>query len=139
MRALLTLAVCLALAPAAQAQDASLFQDLGGKPGIERLMQDFVPRLKADARIGEFFKDTNLKHLQTQLSEQICQLSGGPCKYDGPDMKTTHADMGVGKRDFNALVEDLQLTMDAQGIPFSTQNRLLARLAPMHRDVVSKP
>jgi hemoglobin len=29
--------------------------------------------------------------------------------------------------------------MDAQGIPFSAQNKLLARLAPMHRDIVNAP
>ena len=27
--------------------------------------------------------------------------------------------------------------MDQQGIPFTVQNRLLARLAPMHRDIVN--
>lgn len=39
---------------------------------------------------------------------------------------------------FNALVEVLQSAMDAQGIPFAQQNRLLALLAPMHRDVITK-
>jgi hemoglobin len=27
--------------------------------------------------------------------------------------------------------------MAAQGVPFATQNRLLALLAPMHRDVIT--
>jgi hemoglobin len=27
--------------------------------------------------------------------------------------------------------------MDAQGIAFSSQNQLLAKLAPMHRDVIT--
>jgi hemoglobin len=35
------------------------------------------------------------------------------------------------------LVEVLQQAMDAQGIAFGVQNRLLARLAPMHRDIVN--
>jgi hemoglobin len=30
-----------------------------------------------------------------------------------------------------------QQAMSAQGVPFATQNRLLALLAPMHRDVVT--
>ena len=38
---------------------------------------------------------------------------------------------------FNALVEVLQASMAAQGVPFATQNRLLARLAPMHREIVN--
>ena len=43
----------------------------------------------------------------------------------------------ITKGNFNALVEVLQQAMDAQGIAFGAQNRLLARLAPMHRDVIT--
>jgi hemoglobin len=45
--------------------------------------------------------------------------------------------MDISKGDFNALVEVLQASMDAQGVPFATQNQLLARLAPMHREIVN--
>jgi hemoglobin len=52
-------------------------------------------------------------------------------------MKAAHADLGIRKADFNALVEVLQDTMDQRRIPFRTQNRLLALLAPMHRDIIT--
>ena len=54
-------------------------------------------------------------------------------------MKEAHADQHIGKADFNALVEVLQQSMDAQGIAFTTQNRMLARLAPMHREIINTP
>jgi hemoglobin len=54
-------------------------------------------------------------------------------------MKRAHSGMDITKSDFNALVEVLQLTMDAQDIPFRVQNQLLALLAPMHRDIVNTP
>jgi hemoglobin len=53
-------------------------------------------------------------------------------------MKVVHAEMDISKADFNALVEVLQHSMDAKGIPFSVQNRMLAKLAPMHRDMVNR-
>jgi len=71
------------------------------------------------------------------LAEQFCQVAGGGCAYTGLPMDKAHQDMDIAKSDFNALVEVLQAAMDAQGVPFATQNRLLARLAPMHRDIVS--
>lgn len=123
--------------PTAHAADDSLYRAWGGKEGIRAVMDDFVPRLKADPRIGEFFKDTNAKHLASQLTDQLCQVAGGPCAYDGPDMKTAHAEMGVKRAHFNALVEQLQVSMAAKGIPFADQNRMLALLAPMHRDIVA--
>ena len=120
------------------AAPAGLYQALGEKPGITRLVDDFVNRVVKDPRIGGHFKDTKPAALKESLTDQICQLSGGPCKYEGADMKSAHADMDINKGHFNALVEVLQSAMDAQGIPFAQQNRLLALLAPMHRDVITK-
>jgi hemoglobin len=104
-----------------------------------KLMDDFVPRLVADERLKPFFVDVDLKQLKEKLVTQVCQVTGGPCRREGPGMKTAHDGMDIRKHDFNALVEVLQLSMDAQGIPFGTQNRLLAQLAPMHRDIVNTP
>lgn len=125
-------------AMAAPATAAGLYAALGEKPGIVRLMDDFVDRVVKDPRIGGHFKDVNAAALKGKLTDQICQLSGGPCKYEGADMKSVHADMDIRKGHFNALVEVLQSAMDAQGIPFAQQNRLLALLAPMHRDVITQ-
>lgn len=114
-----------------------LYQALGEQAGLQVLMTDFVARLKADPRIGHQFKDTNARELAARLTEQLCLLSGGPCRYEGANMKDAHADLKITRADFNALVEVLQQAMDARGIPFTRQNQLLALLAPMHRDVIA--
>lgn len=114
-----------------------LYQAFGERTGLRALMDDFVVRLKADPRIGAQFSETNLENLAKSLTEQLCQLSGGPCTYNGPDMKTAHAQMDITRAHFNALVEVLQQSMDARGIPFTRQNQMLALLAPMHRDTIT--
>jgi hemoglobin len=139
-RRLASAAVLLALATALHAQpaarDDSLYRALGSEAGIQALMADFVPRLVADAQIGRYFKSTNREHLARQLAAQVCQLGGGPCVYEGPAMGPAHEGMGVTRADFNRLVELLQISMAARGVPFREQNRLLALLAPMHREIV---
>lgn len=124
-------------AAAPSARGDVLYKALGEKPGLAKLVDDFVTRLRNDPRIGAQFKSTNLKNLKAQLTDQFCVVSGGPCVYEGDDMKKVHADLKITKGDFNALVEVLQVSLDAQGIPFATQNQLLALLAPMHRDVIT--
>lgn len=119
---------------AAAATDLAKF---GGQAGLAALMDDFVARLRADPRTAAFFKDTNPPHLARQLTAQLCQLLGGACLYEGPTMRDVHDGLGIARRDFNALVEQLQDAMSARDIPFAAQNRLLARLAPMHRDIVT--
>lgn len=139
-RALGALSIALSLSSAfAQSTDDSLYRTWGEKAGIQAVMQDFVTRLQADPRMGPFFKNANREHLITQLTEQLCEQSGGPCTYKGVPMKEAHESMDIGRRDFNALVEVLQQSMDAKGIPFAAQNAMLARLAPMHRDIINRP
>jgi len=41
-------------------------------------------------------------------------------------------------RDMNALVENLQAAMREENIPFAAQNRFLAKLAPMSRQVITR-
>lgn len=137
MRKLLAI-LLLAATGLAHAADDSVYRAFGKKAGIQTLMQDFVVRLKADPKIGHFFKDTKSDHLVTQLTDQLCRVSGGPCVYEGATMAESHRELEIGRADFNRLVEVLQDSMDAKGIPFATQNRMLALLAPMHRDIVTK-
>jgi len=118
-------------------KDNSLYIALGAQSGITQLSDDFVTRLMADQRLRPFFEKTNLPHFKLQLADQFCVVSGGPCVYKGADMKSSHANFDIAKADFNALVEVLQQSMDAKGIPFRAQNRLLALLAPMHREVIT--
>ena len=134
------IAVTLAFCGAAMAQTAptdSLYKTFGEKPGLVKLMDDFMVRLLADPRTGPHFKPANQQRVKEQLVDQFCQVMGGPCVYKGADMKSSHSNLDIKKSDFNALVEVLQQTMDAQGIPFREQNKLLALLAPMHRDTIT--
>jgi hemoglobin len=141
----LTALACLALsfiAAPALAQTAppandALYQAWGGKPGIRAVMEDFVPRLAADPRTAPFFRQANRENLVNRLTEQLCQEAGGPCVYGGVPMKLAHEELDITRRDFNALVEVLQQSMTARGIPFAAQNAMLARLAPMHRDIIT--
>ena len=107
----------------------------GGRDGLVALMDEFMHRLLADPRTRPFFIEADQAAVKRHLVEQFCVILGGDCRYTGRDMKTAHAGMGVDRAAFNALVEDLQLAMEARGIPFRAQNQLLARLAPMHREI----
>lgn len=115
----------------------TLYKAFGERAGLVSLMDDFMTRLLADPRTRPHFLPANQQHVKEQLVEQFCALASGPCVYQGADMKTAHAELDIRKSDFHALVEVLQRSMDAQGIPFSRQNQMLALLAPMHRDAIT--
>lgn len=122
----------------AEARDDSLYQAFGARAGLATLMNSFVEQLAGDARTKVYFGNADKVRLKEQLTEQLCMLSGGPCVYRGAPMRGVHRALEIGRSDFNALVEVLQDCMDAQGIAFGTQNRMLALLAPMHREIVTR-
>ncbi|MES2897584.1 MAG: group 1 truncated hemoglobin [Pseudomonadota bacterium] len=107
-----------------------------GREGVGRIVDDLVDRSIADPRIAEIFKATDLVRLRRTLKEQIAYLLGAPVDYTGRDMRSVHKDQGVNTAEFNALVENLQAAMEREGVAFRAQNQLLAKLAPMKRDVV---
>ena len=121
----------------------SLYSRLGGKKAITAVVEEFVGNVAADNRINRFFSDTakdpkRLAKFKMNLVNQICQASGGPCKYTGKDMKTAHKGMGITDADFNALVEDLVKALDKFNVGATEKNELLGALGPMKSDLVEK-
>ncbi|MFN7178747.1 group I truncated hemoglobin [Hyphomonas sp.] len=116
----------------------ALFAAFNGEAGISRIVDDLVERSVADPRIGEILAASDLVRLRRTLKEQFCYILNGPCDYTGRDMASSHKDHGITNREFNALVENLQHAMNKEGVPFRAQNKLLAKLAPMQRDVVTR-
>jgi hemoglobin len=122
----------------ASAQQASLYQRLGGYPAIQAVVDDFVGNVAADKRINRFFANTDIPRLKQNLVNQICAGTGGMCVYTGRDMKSAHAGMGVRSSHFDALVQDLQKTLRKFKVPKKEQGELLAILGPMKRDIVTR-
>lgn len=130
--------------PEVAAVDASrgnadfIYRGLGERSGIDRVVDTFMTLLLADRRVGTSLNDADIPHLKQKLSEQFCKLGGGPCAYTGKSMAEIHEGLNINSTQFYALVEDLQIAMERNGIATPVQNQLLAKLAPMFRDVVTK-
>lgn len=131
---LLATACASFFSPTARADD-SLYQALGEKAGLTQITNDFVANVFADPRTKTYFAGVSQKRLKEKLFEQFCVLAGGPCVYTGHSMKQAHAGLNIDRAAFNAVVEDLQKAMDKNNVPFHQQNKLLAKLAPMHREI----
>lgn len=119
-------------------QGDGVYKAFHEQAGISRMVETLVKLYRSDPRLKDIFAATDDEKLHKLLTEQICFITGGPCHYTGRDMEAAHKDMGVQQADFNALVEDLQMSMDQEKVPVWAQNRLLAKLAPMQRVIVAR-
>ncbi len=134
LASLLVLIVC---APPSRA-DGRLFDSLGGQSGITRIAGDAVALYMSDPRLRTYFDNINPDWLKPRFAVYICHVADGPCAYHGRSMAASHRGLHIDEAAFDAVVEDLQAALRSANIPFWTQNRLLARLAPMERDIVSR-
>jgi hemoglobin len=125
-------------AGARQFAGTGMLEAFNGQDGIRRIVDRLVDTSIDDPVIGEIFEGQDMVRLRRTLFEQFCYILNGGCSYTGRDMKTAHKDLGIQHADMNRLVEKLQAAMTAEGVSFAAQNRFLAKLAPMKRDVVER-
>jgi hemoglobin len=134
----------------------TLFDRLGGESGVSNIVADFIPRALNDPRVnwerkdvrGGFFrrdKDSQWKptpaHLAV-LENHICQFislaTGGPSRYDGKEIKATHAHMRITNPEFDATIGDLKASLDRLQIANREQKELLAIIESTRAQIVTE-
>jgi hemoglobin len=119
----------------------TLYKRLGGREGIAIVVGDFVTNMVGDSRVGARFKDmkgADVEKLKSNLADQICDATGGPCSYVGRDMKTTHKGMKITEAEWSATVENLSKALDKNKVDPKDKSELLGLLIPMKADIVGQ-
>lgn len=134
--ALLALAL---LTGCAAPRPTTLYQRLGGEPAISAVVGEMLVRAAVNPVTREYFADADMAESQRQIAIQLCEATGGPCRYQGRKMRAAHAGMDITDAAFDALVADLQAALGKFQVPEREQQELLALLAPMRADIVNYP
>lgn len=133
LTALAALAAC-AQPPA----DKTLYDRLGGQPAITAVVDDFVGNVAANPAINKRFAGADIPKLKRLLVEQVCEASGGPCKYTGRTMKESHKGMDITPAEFNAMGGDMLKTLAKFKVPEREKNEVMALLGSMNKDIVGQ-
>jgi hemoglobin len=138
----------------------ALFDRLGGEPGISNIVADFLPRVLNDPRVNwerkgvvekrfSFRRNNGDRVLWTATPESVAVLeahlvqflalaTGGPARYDGKDIKSTHDAMRITNPEFDAVIGDLKASLDRLQIPNKEQKELLAIVESTRPQIVTK-
>jgi hemoglobin len=127
-------------------QGKSLYHRLGEEPAIRAVVDDFVARAASDPKVnftrkgvpGAEWQATpeNVEKLKVRLVQFIGQATGGPQKYAGKDMKTTHKGMKITNAEFDAAAADLKASLDTLKVPAQEQSELMAIVGGTRNDMV---
>lgn len=118
-----------------------LYAKYGGHATVVAVVDLFLGRVSADHRINAFFASaasdsTRLNNLKAHLVEQVAGLMGGPEVYTGRSMVMAHRHMGVHSSDFDALMQDFILTLQAAGVDQADIEVLTPRLLALRQQIV---
>jgi hemoglobin len=120
----------------------TLYQRMGGHDVIAALVEDLMPRLTGDPTIGVYWKgkcrDSLRKDHQLVL-EFLCMAFGGPSRYLGRDMKTSHEGLGITDDEWNIFARHTVATLDKLGIPEQEKTEFLAAATSLKGDIVEVP
>ncbi|MBT0586604.1 group I truncated hemoglobin [Alteromonas oceanisediminis] len=114
----------------------SVYEQLGGAPKVDQIVENFVVEIENDPVILAYFEGANIDRFVEKLSEQICHRTGGPCEYTGDSMAQVHAGMNINQRDFNRTVDLLINAMNKADVPHPLQNQVLKVLAPTRDEML---
>ncbi|HSH25105.1 MAG TPA: group 1 truncated hemoglobin [Massilibacterium sp.] len=120
------------------AQTSELYERLGGKNGIEKVVDLFYDRVLADERVNEYFKDTDMDRQRRHQTLFITFAVGGPNQYTGTSMKKAHEGMGLKDVHFDAIVEHLAYSLNHFGVSKEDIDQIAKKLEPMRSEIVEE-
>jgi hemoglobin len=129
-----------AAAPSAR---PSLYDRLGGAYPIAAVVDDFVERLlindilNANPAISEARARVPKAGLKFHVTTLVCQVTGGPCKYVGRDMKTSHAHLSISEKEWDAMVAEFRMTLAKFNVPAPEQAELIAIVGSTKPQIVT--
>ena len=148
--AIATMAFVLATSfvPLASAQQAGaqkpLYERLGGLKGITVVVDDFVNKLVANKTLNKNpainagRKSSPAPYLKFQVSQLVCEATGGPCKYTGKAMKESHDKLNITEKEWGVMAKDFQKTLDKFKVPVAEQKELFDIVGSLKGDIVTK-
>jgi hemoglobin len=121
----------------------SLYERLGGLKGITLVVDDFIDRLVKNStlnrnpEINAGRKRSPAPYLTFHVSTMVCEVTGGPCKYIGKDMKSSHAHMNITEKEWDVMVGEFKKSLAKFRVSAKEQQELLEIVGKTKTDIVA--
>ncbi|HCY76374.1 MAG TPA: group 1 truncated hemoglobin [Ignavibacteriales bacterium] len=140
--AFLTVIILLGNLMPIRAQEKSLYERLGGVKPISLVVDDFINRLvandilNANPMIKAGRQHSPDAYLKFQVTNLVCQVTGGPCVYTGLGMKESHSHMNITENEWQVMRDEFKKTLDKFQVPEKEQKELFDIVESTKKDIV---
>jgi len=121
---------------------ASLYDRLGGIYSIATVVDDFIDRVMADARLNANPRVDEAHHrvlppgFKYLVTEMLAEAAGGPQHYTGRAMAESHRELQITPEEWRAFMEDLNETLDKFDVPQQERSEVIAIVESTRNDIV---
>jgi hemoglobin len=119
-----------------QRGDASLYDRLGGRPGIEAIVADIWNNHVSNPLINKRYADSDPTEVKRLVTEMCCAGFGGPESYTGRDMISAHKGMNINDTEFVAVCDDVLKALEQNGVGQREKDEILCILYSLKNEIV---
>ena len=120
----------------------SLYDRLGGVYSIATVVEDLIdrvmidPRLNANPRVDEAHHKVPPAGFKYLVTEMLCWAAGGPQHYSGRSMEESHSGMAISPGEWQAFMDDVQMTLNKFSVPAAEQAEVKALIESTRAAIV---
>jgi hemoglobin len=140
--ALLTLSSMIS-AQSSPAETTTLYERLGGTPGITSIVDDVIEAHMNNAAISARFKPyldhpERLEKIRQHTIDFFTAGSGGSIEYHGRDMQTAHQGMNISAAEYMHVIDDIMKVLEKHHIDEESKKDVLAIVWSLKEKIISK-
>jgi len=114
----------------------SLYERLGGEPNIRKIVNDVLDKNSSNPLIGYHFQNVDMNKLKQLVFEFFSMGTGGPHKYTGRDMRTTHTGMNINEEEWVSATDDTVWALETNGVEEKEKKEVIGILESLKGDIV---
>jgi hemoglobin len=140
--ALLTLSSMIS-AQSSPAETTTLYERLGGTPGITSIVDDVIEAHMNNTAISARFKPyldhpERLEKIRQHTIDFFTAGSGGSIEYHGRDMQTAHQGMNISAAEYMHVIDDIMKVLEKHHIDEESKKDVLAIVWSLKETIISK-
>lgn len=110
-------------------ESSSIYDRIGGEPGIAGLVDRFYGRVLADPELKTYFEHAPMDKLRHMQREFFAAAAGGPIVYSGRPLREVHHRLAISRREFQRFTAHLIETLEEiEGISRQDILDMIARI-----------
>jgi len=114
----------------------SIYEKVGGRPMVERVVIIFYDKMVADPRVAGFFGNASMSLLKQKQEMFFILMMGGPAMYTGKSLRTAHAKLNLDEQSFDIAAMYMREAMQEVNMAPDDIDVVVARVAMFKNEIL---